>query len=313
MIGWGASNWDIHDNYIKDWWFGIYTGTGENANQKSFYHKIYNNEIESPNFSYGKGIQITSWRLPTTGYYTWCTVYNNYIHNIRAAGMSISSSGNKVCFNIIDSIDVSRCPEKGDQSNSGMGIELVIDHSWGLGGTLDSNYVFNNTFYRLNRTAMNWYDPFTYNNLFLQNSMSTSNALTISQSSFKYKNNLFYKSGSNSSTTFIWKAGTSDYYSIPTFNSLGGNISGNIYPTGKTLSQIMNGNYTLPSGSPALNAGIDISSLIPEGFTDRLGNLVNRTNPDIGAIQYTSFSDLTPPRLISAVLFGSRKIIIEVL
>ncbi len=311
VIGWGASSWEIYNNYIKDWWFGIYTGTGEIQAEKSFYHKIFGNEITAPNFSYGKGIQITAWNLSETGFYTWCEIYNNYIHNIRAAGICISASGNKVYFNIIDSIDVSRCLEKGDQANSGMGMEFVIDNSWGINGSLDSNFVINNTFYRLNREAMNWNNPFVYNNLYLQTSMATNHALAVSQSSFRYRNNLFYKTGSTPSTTFIWKSGTSNYYSVSAFNNLGGNVSGNIYPSSSTLSQIMNNNYSLPAGSPALNAGIDISSLVPIGFRDRTGKLIDRNNPDLGAIQTKSISDLIPPRLISAQLMDATKLLLS--
>lgn len=310
LIGWGASNWEVYNNYIKDWWFGVYTGTGQTNNEKSFYHKIYQNEITSPNFSYGKGIQITAWNLPATGIYTWCEVFNNYIHNIRAAGMCIASSGNKAYFNIIDNIDVSRCPEKGDQSNSGMGMELIIDQSWGFNIIPDSNYIFNNTFYRLNRTAMNWSNPFVMNNLFLQTGMSTTNALAVNQNAFRYYNNLFYKTGSDINTTFVWKQGTSSYYSIPNFNALGGSISGNIYPVGKTLSQIMNTNHTIPTGSPAIDAGISISALTFEGFTDRLGNIVDRQNPDLGAIQSSSNPDVTPPRLLSAALSDSARLVL---
>lgn len=309
LLGWGASNWEVYNNFIKDWWFGVYTSTGNASNQKSFYHKIYNNEITAPNFSYGKGIQITAFPLERTGFYTWCNVFNNHIHNIRAAGICISSSGNKVYFNIIEKIDVSRCPEKGDQSNSGMGIELVIDQSWGTTGSLDSNFVFNNTFYMLNREAMNWSKPNAYNNLYLQNFL-TGSTITVRQYSIKnYKNNLFYKTNSNSQSNFFFSTGNNAYYSVAGINASGGNNSGNIYPSGITsVNQIINSNFSPAAESPILNGGIDISSLVPAGFKDRFGNMVDRNNPDIGAIQSSNNNDLTPPELISSNLIDLNKL-----
>lgn len=309
LIGFGASNWKISGNYIKDWWFGVYSGTGVGL-AGSYYHEISNNEITAPNFSYGKGIQIYSWSQPGTGVYSWCKVYNNYIHNIRAAGICVSSSGNKIYFNIIDSIDVSRCPEKGDQANSGMGIEIIHEIQ---STELDSNYVFNNTFYRLNREAMNWGKPFIYNNLFLNTQMALQgNYIAINQfgATRAIKNNLFFKTGSNISSYFIYLSGTGIGYTIAELNLLGSSVSGNIYPNGFTMPQIMNNNYTLPTGSPALISGINISTLVPEGFRDRLGNLVDRTDPDIGAIQFTSASDIIPPRLVSATLMDSTKLLL---
>lgn len=309
LLGWGASNWQVFNNFIKDWWYGIYTGTGTTDDQKSFYHKIYNNEITAPNFSYGKGIQITAFPLASTGFYTWCDIYNNYIYDIRAVGICISSSGNKVYFNVIEKIDVSRCPQKGDQSNSGMGMEFIIDQSWGINGTLDSNYVFNNTFYRLNREAMNWSSPFVYNNLFLQNFL-TGSTLTVRQYTIKnYKNNLFYKVGSNSQSNFFFATGTNAYFSVAALNATGGTNSGNIYPSGVTsVDQIINSNLSPAAESPLLNAGIDISSLIPTGFLDRNGNTVNRVNPDIGAIQSASNSDLIPPEVLSCILIDANNL-----
>ncbi|MBK9282727.1 MAG: discoidin domain-containing protein [Sphingobacteriaceae bacterium] len=305
LIGFGASNWRINGNYIKDWWFGIYSGGA--IGQVSLYHKIFSNEIESPNFSYGKGIQVYTWNDPETGVYVWSEIYNNYIHNIRGAGIALGSSGNKVYFNIIDSVTVSACPEKGDQDNTGMGIEIQHED---YNVTMDDNYIFNNTFYQLNRSALNWSYPFSFNNLFLNMQMvNPLNFVAISQSSAlrDIKNNLFFKTGSSVSSYFVYLFDPSKGYTINGLNALGGTVSGNIYPEGHTLLQIMNSDFTLPNSSPALNSGIDISSFVPEGFTDRNGNVVNRTKPDIGAVQHFT-GDTSPPTLVSGTLLDSTKL-----
>jgi len=62
-------------------------------------------------------------------------------------------------------------------------------------------------------------------------------------------------------------------------------IDGNLQHVGNR-NILINPDFTLPSGSPAINAGVNISALVPVGFRDMNGNLVNRNNPSIGAYEY---------------------------
>jgi hypothetical protein len=274
----GASYWYIHDNYIKDWWLNIQI-SGNSSTGYSRNHKINNNVITSPNFSSSKGIQIHNWG---DGFAEGQEIYNNYIHDLRSNGVNIASKNNKISFNIFENITVATNSHVGGQSNSGVGIQFGGEGNPDVSG----NYVFNNTFYNLNMEGTIFYNPFVYNNLYLNCAMSRSSGISVSQNNYSnYKNNLFYKTGSTRSTKFIDKSGyPAATFTVDEFEALGGTISGNIYPNGKTLPQIINTNYTLPAGSPGLDAGFNIEALVPDGFTDRFGNVVNRKNPNIGAI-----------------------------
>jgi hypothetical protein len=67
----------------------------------------------------------------------------------------------------------------------------------------------------------------------------------------------------------------------------------------ESMSSVINSDFTLPAGSPAINAGVDISAFVPAGFKDRNGNLVNRTNPSVGAFEYQSVSSLDNINLLA--------------
>ena len=51
LVGDGATYWDIHDNYIKDWWVSIFIMSFAKNGGISCYHNIHNNEMLNPNFT----------------------------------------------------------------------------------------------------------------------------------------------------------------------------------------------------------------------------------------------------------------------
>ena len=77
-------------------------------------------------------------------------------------------------------------------------------------------------------------------------------------------------------------------YTVSGFNKLNGRynktIAGNKQYVGPIQNLVDTIDFSLPEGSMALKSGTDISSLISAGFTDRLGNVIDRTHPNIGAI-----------------------------
>lgn len=278
-----GSDWSVYNNTITDWWFGIYVY--QDATLISENHQIYNNNISSPNFSSSKGIQFFSVDNATNGYEMYLDIYNNYIHDVIVA-FSFAAAENKVYYNIIDSMISGTNSHSYD--NSGFSIEISHE-TWDA--DLGRNYIFNNTFYK-SRVEHILYGHATYfiNNLFLEPYESAASYITIRKYTFSsdtVMNNFFYKTGSNSSSDFIQLTGDDpdDFYSISELNAIGGKISGNIYPiSNSSVAEIMNADFTLPSGSEALNAGVDIDALLPDGFTDREDNVVNQAAPNIGAI-----------------------------
>lgn len=278
-----SSNWIIKNNYIENWWFGIYLH--QNDEGYSIYHDVYNNEITSPLFTGGKGIQTHAYLNPDYGFNQYAYIYNNFIHNIPAAGVNIGSRHNRFYYNIIDSIFSGS--NEHVIGNNGLGIEMMSEDP---ANNLDSNYIFNNTIYKTDYEQLLYLNRgFVYNNLFLEMRQAAVQHRTVYQYALNnchYKNNLFYKTGSDSGSYFIHFTihSPNDLYSVNMFNALGGDVSGNIYPEGFSTYQIINYNFTLPISSPAKNTGINITSLIPIGFKDQMGNLVDRVNPNLGGI-----------------------------
>ncbi|OGU60715.1 MAG: hypothetical protein A3K31_00195 [Ignavibacteria bacterium RIFOXYA12_FULL_35_25] len=303
-----TDSWNIRNNTIINWTFGIFTLGGEVPVTN---HNIYNNDISAPDLVYSKAMQINGNNNVNSGYSNF-NVYNNYFHDLNTSALNISSNGNKIYFNIIENMRFSQNAHA-DNANSGFGIQIVSDGT----SSLEDNYFFNNTFYRTDRDVIqNWSSYFNafYNNIFA-GGLGTGSHTQIQDnpnSRNHYKNNIFFYPGFGTNNYVAW--GSHGAWTISKFNLLDNTytnmvISGNLQHVGVIGNLINVSNFTLSTGSPALNAGIDISSLVPEGFTDRYGNVVNRTKPDIGAVQYVT-GDTSPPTLLSATLLDSTKLLL---
>lgn len=290
-----ASSWDIYDNYVANFWFPFQIISSYDG--ESRYHKIHDNEITNTvNLTMGYPLTLLGIKAINNGF-TNIEYYNNYCHNIYSF-VEIFASGNKIYYNIFK--DFRKGTAQYQSSDHGLALYMATDN-YNYGGNIagvDSNYIFNNTIDSTYRAAYNsdndvyqWF----YNNLILDANYygDYSNNCAIEVSFWergKHKNNLFYKTGSTSSTLFIDQTGLNEQtFTVDEWNAYasgrtGKEQSGNIFPTGKTKQQIMLPDFTIPTGSPALNAGIDIDALLSDGFKDRNGNTVNQTAPNIGAI-----------------------------
>jgi len=301
----GALYWEIHHNFIKDWWFGWLNSSDSSPTN---HHKFYNNEVTAPDIDFAKVAELGSEGSAYDN--DDIDVYNNYFHDITLgiqlsrSTASIEPANVNIFFNVFANYDMFSENEHAPD-DSGVFKDLRNNND---------GYIFNNTFYNTLKDA--WlHGRYTnaYNNLFLETGTSQTNSWAVYQRNYygAWINNLFYASNTTSADKFI-RYYTYPSYSVSEFNALDvtGDINGNIYPTSNNaISDIMNGNFSLPNGSEALNAGVDISSLVPEGFTDRYGNVINRTKPDIGAVQHVT-GDTSPPTLLGASLLDSTKLLL---
>lgn len=303
-----ANYWNIHNNIIKNWSFGYLplAGYGNSTGQR-----FYNNDISAPDIEYGKGIQFGGDGEPFKNF--GHEVYNNDFHDLKISGINLNSnvsqrlSNLKFYNNLFRNITKSE-NEHADQENSGFGIS----------GVADSIFIFNNTFYNINFYALFTWDcknAVVHNNLIVNvNKVFPSHlALTIGQFQIgSYYNNLLYYNNFTTSNQLVAIDGSGGY-TIPQFNNSplnSGRIltGGNLQGIG-ALNNLMNtSDFTLPSNSLGIEAGRDISQLVPAGFRDRMGYLVDRIKPAIGAIQNTSALDVTPPQLVSAILIDAEKL-----
>lgn len=304
VMGTGAEYNEIYDNHIINFEMGIFIVSLNTGSAK--YNIIHDNEITAPNLAYSKGMQIGSYIDANDGYVN-TEIYNNYIHDVRANGIQINSYGNKVYFNIFYNIMFSQ-NEHADKLNSGFGIQLT-DGEYGVGAPKD-NFIFNNTFFNCKEVAIftesriNYF----YNNLFADNYTGLQILESIGVPSI-WKNNLFFYTGATSDSKMV-EIKNFESFTIGNFNNIFTNASGNIQHVG-SLSNLINSDFNLSNSSPALNGGTDISTLVPEGFTDRFGNVINRTKPDIGAVQSSVFTgDTSQPTLIGATPLDSTRLLL---
>lgn len=305
----GASYWNIHDNYIK-WWAmgGFYVGNLLSGQSK--YHKFYNNIVTNPSpATYGKGGQIYS-EVPGDNS-TFCEVYNNIFQN-TPMGLQISASNNKFYFNIFYNMTGSTST----YSSDGFAFSLLKAES---PDAPKNNYIFNNTIINSKDYAITFDGDITdiFNNLFINCGEGTYNKISTRLgrwSKLIYKNNLFFRSDKNISDRMIYLMEV-DGFTISGLNNLNGlynkTVANNLQHVGQLVDLIDTNDFSLPPNSLALNSGMSISNFIQPDFRDRNGNPVNLTTPHIGALQGGANQDLIPPRLISALLTDSAKLVLS--
>lgn len=288
----GSFHWEIHHNLVKDWWMNIDIVAKYDASQ---YHNIYNNEITGPRNTFSKAIQIHAGGDHGTPPETYINFYNNYIHH-TVYGIQITAHNNNFYFNIFQDLVLT----SGNEHSFGSGGWASQEISGDRNGTNEKNYFFNNTFYNLLEYAQLYVgkEHLYFNNMYVncgtkRGGIATRLPSTSSQTG-TWQNNLFYYDKSTSSSDFITVINKGNF-SIDQFNKLdqqwSKTISDNKQFSGSVTDLIEINSFSLPNGSPALNAGFDISEFIPEGFRDRTGNLVDRKSPNIGALGVIENSD----------------------
>lgn len=286
--GSSTSHWDIHDNYIKNWWFGV-LAVGFTA--PSQYHNIYDNEITAPNYSFTKAVQIST-RIFNGNAHQGIKVYDNYFHDLTH-GLQIQSNGNMIFNNIISNLEPST-NEHASKSNSGWGIMLQTEANY---PDCDSNIVFNNTFYNLTNQAIvsSSKNGLFVNNIFancnLQNEWSHTQVQVSKYATDIWQNNIFYYTGLSSNDVMISMPDVGTF-TVAEWNKVNGKynktISGNLQYTGNISSLLNIDDFSLPDNSIARNAGIDITSLLTESVKNLISLLINSTAPNIGAVNNTT-------------------------
>ena len=279
--------WEVYDNTITNFGHNVYIGWNSIAAGKgrSQYNKVYNNEISSPMYEYSQGIMFAADDQYPGNFEAYNEAYNNYVHHV-VAGITPASDWNKIHHNIISYTAISENPNK-------------LSDGWAIGGGgsgylgsmgAGEGYYFNNTIYMSERFNLAHLKGLVANNLFVQwGEVYTGTEHLIYkygdlETEMEIKNNIAFSDNKTSSDAVAWQGSPTKYYTIAELNTYTSN-SGNLVSDKTSLSEIVStSTWNLVSGSNAVDAGIDISSLISSGFTDRNGNVVDRTTPNIGAI-----------------------------
>ena len=271
-----TSHLDVGNCFIIDWKFGFFNQNDVAVNQ---YQQFHDNEVCAPDISYGKPIQIGN-EGTRSGF---VNIYRNYFHDY-SIWIQIMSGGNNIYFNIFKNALVpSLNVHSGNTGDGTLDGNRAIDFLEYIGWT-DKNNFFNNTIDSTWRSSIlsqtNSGTVNYFNNLIVSSDTKNEGKSAIDEGNENFwGNNYFYSNGRSSSSqiTLYKNVGMT----INQFNAVGSN-SGNIVLSSYPFSDVSS--FSLSQNSKALSSGVDISSYVPEGFTDRNGNVVNRTNPNIGAI-----------------------------
>ena len=301
---WGGNYYfDVHDNYVKDWMISIEVSGAD------YYHKIHDNELTNPDGTYGKPFHVDNEAQATdeSACNMYIEFYRNFLHD-NAVPSQIMSNQNKFYFNIIENSIVGK-NEHVSPVGHASGVYMP---SWT--GMTKNNTIFNNTFYNLSGPVIYTQASNVFaNNLFVDYNRTTGDidsryAIWAAINFVTFTNNIFYVPNQTSSSYVNYNSSSNISTTHKDFNSMN-NKSGNQQYIGALSSLINVNNFTLPSNSPALDAGVSIEALVPEGFTDRNGIIINRSNPDIGAVQYGTV--VTPsPKLVGAALLDSTRLLL---
>lgn len=309
----GASYWKVHHNYIKDWILGGYFVIG--WTDQCINNEFYNNEVSAPNQSYGRAFSIYDNVGVNPAYIaTGNKVYNNYFHHYTVKSQ-LASNNCEISYNIFANVS--------DNFNL-----YPADHAFNNAGTClymysaaSYNKIYNNTFYNATRSAI-YIDGGADNNHFANNLLIQSGQKDGIYGGFGYvstsinnitaKNNMMWYTGKDGSDFMvqtprnIGNVPPDAYYYMRTVNGFnkesgqsGHIISGNFQfygPLNDIFKDAANDDFSLQSGSPAIEMGINESWM---RTTDFNGNPINGKR-DLGAIEFSGSTQNSAPVITSA-------------
>ena len=273
----------IHNNTFKNFHHtnGLVMGSSDAFtidSSETNYNEFYDNVMDMGDVNFGRAFTIggSAVRCHDNRIYRNKIIHNNL--NIELGGYH-----NYFYYNIIHN-DTSR----GQYDESEFITLDWLSLSGFPGSTNTDNYCFNNTFYTCKNSVVVDFGKRNsmFNNLFINYNinqwLNKTLDLMTSKGGAIYQNNKFYSPYVNHSSPEVWYNNTS--YTISAWNSAdagGDDISGNAV---LGSNPIKNTSTFEVFGEVVVDGGIDISNHVPVGFKDREGNTVNRSQPNIGAI-----------------------------
>lgn len=288
----GCSDWDIYNNILMDWGHGCFWIENVDAAYTMNNILFHNNDLSCSHSDYGRGFGTYGGLNQMTG----IEIYNNYIHNISIQNQ-IASPNIKVYNNIIDTVRGLPYPRgtgniaagidiyaSGDLNSDPSNIQVynnTIMNSVDPGimipychfEDIHDNIISNNIIYNCDSDG-DYYDQTKHYQIYIDD-----NATVINQT---FQNNLLYSNIGGTDLVYYGHSTTNDYpHTIAEFNAENGTasdvISSNIGGDPLFVSSTA---FYLQSGSPAINAGVNV------GLTTDYRGYRFVGLPDIGAYEY---------------------------
>lgn len=295
----GTSYWKAYNNKVSRWANCL---VSLNGSRPSMYNEFFSNEVFSPELTYSKGGQING---NSTQSRTFAKYYNNYFHHLTS-GINVCGSDVTIQYNIFEDIRWTE-NDHATSKNSGYGIEIV---GGGTGSVVDNNTISNNLFNNL----YGWALLFAPNNVWFENNLMvncrtkypTKYYIQVDNGSkLRVNNNIFFENSTTAGSDFVAFTSSSTKYSISELNNLSETSSSetnkNIHFTGSLSSLINTAGFALPSGSPAINAGINRTWMQKADYN---GSVINDLR-DIGAVEYSGTTQGSAPSITSSPVLNA--------
>jgi hypothetical protein len=283
----GVDYMKVHNNSIMNFDHSGILGfsDGSSSSNSINYNEFYDNIIDFTGVNFGRAFQING---PQDECHDNRYYRNKIIHqNIYS---ELAGYNNYFYYNVFLDDTIRGHYLEGEQQV----------FTWlGNGYANSNNYFFNNTIYNCGGgLVLDWgAQNSMFNNLIINYNKEYITPVIELKGKIGntvYQNNLFYSTYVNHNLNEIrynnWLGTISQWNS----NDMGGDIiSGN-----KVISSnpVMDDNsFKLYPSNDAIATGIDISSYVPSSFTkDMDGNTINKSNPNIGAVDNESASNSIP-------------------
>lgn len=266
------------------------------------YTQITNNTISGGENTYSKPVQLNgeSDAGDDTADDLFTLIYRNVIDSVQNA-IQISADSNYVCFNIFKNQTIATNIHASGGSGMAYSGDVSTDPA--------HNQVFNNTFVDIYDWALSYNHENNYSNNLIVNCNTSGYNTTAGiwgyingTRGYERNNKVWYPSMTSSTDMIYWRVDWTPTYDLITVDEWNTYTNGDWIISGNAVEEgartlLINADYTIPSGSIAENAGIDITTYLSRisdtdktNYTitkDVFGNTITPATPNVGAIDNT--------------------------
>lgn len=249
---------------------------------------IYNTNILSGGTANGEGVYIGSGSAGSLDNTNHVVVKNNLIHDVTDEAVDIKPGTHDVT---VDGNIIYNATTNSSWQPTWGAIEISESMAGNQSWTSNPNHVVKNNIIHDSKTAIRPGTGCTvYNNVIYNAASGRYGIYTNNIANDTYTRKIYHNTVDvASSNAIVTSSGTADIR-----NNIGPSTTDNIAASNAYYVNKSTANYHLIAGSAPINAGVDLTSVVPvdiEGNSRLIGS-----SPDLGAYEYASTSALSPPQ-----------------
>ena len=278
----GASNWHVHHNEFKAWAHSAVTIKQIYSLEENNNNLIEHNYIECKDIDYMRALDMTGGDHLVEG-----NVFSRNIVRNQTVTSHVHGNNNTVAYNLFLGV------QQSSASSQPWAFDFHVFNNQ-VGGeerkslVCYNNYLYNNLVYNYNGgtgvriiKSMDGSDHYVHD-CYVINNMFINTAQVVEMddepTNIVFENNLAFNSGSTPS--FLYQSSTYDLSGFEGLNGSNGFVIQNNLAADPLFVNSATEDFTLHSGSPAIDAGKNVGLT-----TDYAGKLIS-ANPDIGAFEF---------------------------